>query len=652
MEKADFLQKPIELALSSQRSIEELWRIGTEVSRLYAPIASIFSSFFSILFNTILHLSLNKAIYEFTLTRFDLLFPYDLWAKRATPLEEETLTTEPVKPTISFHNLILVRRLASEVASRIVKQTSKPTLLPTTAARLKPEAEEEVGEIPSEAAPEKTLVERIADLQRELGSKIAPSMMSLSSAFLEYEKQAVPLAFFAAMHTPSLLDFTGFEGFPAHRFVAPTETVTPAASLAEPPLAESSQALPPHEAMQLGLTIGIRFSNNALQSFSFANELPLIILESQKSTMAEIGPPDLTTSASPSSEALRSLDYATKLPAVVSERHAPFLRIATALSRISSRFSPTTTYAPRSKSFNLPEAAPETPPLMTLSQINLLLKEISPSLTSWIYGESEILRGTGVSLSAVPIAASTAEKLLTETLTQPILTAEAPLTYGDHELASQALTPTVYEAGAKRGVVEAFRLPTILTSLAASYAQAYPLPFAEPAVGEIYETSLEVGWVSTEQTKTPRETLEKKKFSRLPFVLALAGAESLITQRLQQELTAFTKEIQTTWSTYGEALTEMGATGPIRATMLGELASSPTLPSTLIAPHVIETYTPTAPPVPPPPSRPSPVSSTIQNTINLTVSAETAEEDLRDLERKISRILSEQISRYYGSSRI
>jgi hypothetical protein len=692
MEKADFLQKPIELALSSQRSIEELWRIGTEVSRLYAPIASIFSSFFTILFNTILQLGFNKAIYEFTLTRFDLLFPYDLWTKRATPLEEETLATEPVKPNVSFHNLLLVRRLASEVASRIVKQTPKPTLLPTTAARLKPEAEEEVGAMPSEAAPEKTLVERIADLQSELGSKIAPSMMSLSSAFMEYERQAVPLAFFAAMRTPSLLDLTGFEGVPAHRFAAPTETVTPAAILAEPPLAESSRALPPHEAMHLGLTIGIRlsdtasrsfgyaaelpvyirahqksiiaegapldsilggrFSSNALQSFSFANELPLLMLERQKLTKAETGPLGLTTSIRPSSKALRSFSYATKLPAVVSGRHAPFLRIATTLSRILARFSQPTTSVTGGKPYLLPAAISETPPSMPLSQIDLLMKETSPSLTSWIYGESEILRGTGVSLSAVPIAASTAEKILTETLTQPILTTETPPTYGDHERVSQIVTPTRYEAGAKRGAVEAFRLPLILTSLAASYAQAYTLPLAEPAVGEIYETSLEVGRVSTEQPKTPRETLEEKKFSRLPVVLALASAESLITQRLQHELTAFTKEIQTTMSTYGEAVTEIGTAGPIRATMLSELASSPTLPPTLIPPHVIETYTPRAPPVPPPLSRPSPLSSTIQNTINLTVSAETAEEDLRDLERKISRILSEQISRYYGSSRI
>jgi hypothetical protein len=35
----------------------------------------------------------------------------------------------------------------------------------------------------------------------------------------------------------------------------------------------------------------------------------------------------------------------------------------------------------------------------------------------------------------------------------------------------------------------------------------------------------------------------------------------------------------------------------------------------------------------------------------VTLSAETAEEDLRELERKISRILSEQIGRYYGSSK-
>ncbi len=42
-----------------------------------------------------------------------------------------------------------------------------------------------------------------------------------------------------------------------------------------------------------------------------------------------------------------------------------------------------------------------------------------------------------------------------------------------------------------------------------------------------------------------------------------------------------------------------------------------------------------------------PISPTVQSDIRVTVSGET-EEDLRDLEKKISRILSEQVRRYYG----
>jgi hypothetical protein len=206
--------------------------------------------------------------------------------------------------------------------------------------------------------------------------------------------------------------------------------------------------------------------------------------------------------------------------------------------------------------------------------------------------------------------------------------------------------PARHEAGVRDYAVEAFRLPSIVTSLAASYVRAYPLLFAEPAVSEIYKTSFEVGSIYAEQPTTPSEILEQKKFHRLPIMLALAGAESLITQRLQHELTEFAKEAQIVRSKYGEALAELGTAGPIRTTMLGELASGLTFP------YTIEPYTSSAPPVSLPPRRPSPISSPIQDTINLTISAETAEEDLRDLERKISRILSEQISRYYGSSRI
>ena len=62
MEKVDFIQKPVELAQSSQCFIESLWEIVTEVSKLYAPLTSIFSYFFGFLVSTI---SYQSSLYRF-----------------------------------------------------------------------------------------------------------------------------------------------------------------------------------------------------------------------------------------------------------------------------------------------------------------------------------------------------------------------------------------------------------------------------------------------------------------------------------------------------------------------------------------------------------------------------------------------------------
>ena len=92
-------------------------------------------------------------------------------------------------------------------------------------------------------------------------------------------------------------------------------------------------------------------------------------------------------------------------------------------------------------------------------------------MTSWIYEGSEVLRDTGVPLSAVPIAASEAEKVVSETLAEP--------------------TP--------RSVA------------------------AQPPI-------------------EGKPSAAPKGASRLPTLIALAGAGSLISQRLGDELVALKKE--------------------------------------------------------------------------------------------------------------
>jgi hypothetical protein len=390
--------------------------------------------------------------------------------------------------------------------------------------------------------------------------------------------------------------------------VTPSEKEIPHVSPPERPLAEISQAIPPY-----------------------------------KEALVERTPPNLALHVLSGPEILRSFGLAARLPTIVSEQETPIMKVAAALYQVSPPLLPSLAFKP---SYRDLAPTPSTTTPMWPSQISRLTEEILPSLASWIYGESEILRGTGVSLSAVPVAASIAQRIVTEALVQPISGSKMPRIFDSEESVSSGLATATRETGFDRGGPETFRLPAIVTSLAAAYVQRYSLLFAEPEVAETYGAPFEIRRVSPEESRAFGEMPEEKTYSKLPAVIALAAAEGLIAKRLQSEFAAFAKEMQVARSTYGETVAKLGASGPVRA-KLGEMAAAPVFPST------IEPYVPRAPPNPQRASnRPIPVTSPVQNVVNLTVSAESTEEDLRDLERKISRILSEQISRYYGSTRM
>jgi hypothetical protein len=633
MEKASIMEKPIELAKSSQQFIEGLCRLAAEVSQFLSPITSIFSSFFDILANVIMHeVSFNRVVYELALTRFMFLSPYDLRMRRTAQPEEEYLPPDIGRTNISFlFNVTVARKIVADLSRRLAMQVPKSALFPALAPSPEPKRTEEaiektieepaetvfpiVAPLPETGAegkaieePTKLVFHIVADLQRRLESKLAPSVKGMASALQEYGRQTFLLTPLLASPGPLLIEPTRLEGFPPQPLVTPAEKEIPHVSFPERPLAEISQVPPPY-----------------------------------KEALVEPKPLDLTLRVRLSPEILRPFGFAARLPTIVSEQESPILKVAAALSRVSPPMLPSLGFEP---SYRYPAPAASASAPMRPSQISRLLEEISPSLTSWIYGESEILRGTAVSLSAVPVAASTAQRIVTEALVQPISGSETPQTFSGEESVSPVLTTATREARFGQGGVEAFRLPAIVTSLVAASIQRYSLLFAEPAVAETYRAPFEMERVSPEESTVLGQMPEEKRYSRLPAVIALAAAESLIVKRLQHEFTAFVKEMQVARSTYGETLAGLGAAGPVRTTMLGELAAAPVFPST------IEPYAPRVPSGPPPSARSIPVASPTQNTVNLTISAESTEEDLRDLERKINRILSEQISRYYGSTRI
>jgi hypothetical protein len=737
MEKVDFIQKPIEMAQSSQYFIESLWEIVTEVSKLYPPLISVFSYFFGFLVNTIRYQSsLYRSIQEFTLTRFDLLFPYNLEAEEVKLRGGEYFPAQTGKLATPFLLNLSVVRAVSKAAAPLAKKPAKLAPFPKPQ---KPEITGKVSEKQLAEAPQENIVQHIAEVQTQLWSRLTPSMTTLSSTLLEYERQAVPITFLAAASKPVVLDRTVFAGLTPYRFVTPLEeenvksaypeSLTPIEEQKEKPSYPQPFVTPLKEEKR-------KPSFPEPPSKEVPREPPL-----DKAVMAEAAPSERTGGIPLSLGTLSAVGYATKLPTAISKKQTTFLKSVTPISR--SEPSPPATSLSIAPSPHYAGTMPETITPIPPSQINLLLKKISTAFTSWIREGAVTLRDSQVSLSALPIAASAVEKLLAETLMQPVSSLEAPPTYEDHEPISR-LPPTKFKPEERHAPVEAFRLPSILTSHMAYYTQTYPWLPTEPAVKQTYETPFEVEQLTSEEPTTPSEISETQKPSKLPITFALAATENLITQRRQQELTAFMKKIQVSRSTYAKAVADLGAAGPIRTTMLDELAVGLTSPYTpepytpyaphaetpfpyatesypsterrvspqlprqittspkaikinvfadtdkedlrdlerkissilseqvadlgaagpiqttmldelsvgLSIPYTPEPYTPHAEAVSQQPLIQSAISPTSQDTINVNVFADTAEEDLRDLERKIRRILSEQISRYYGSSRI
>jgi hypothetical protein len=305
-----------------------------------------------------------------------------------------------------------------------------------------------------------------------------------------------------------------------------------------------------------------------------------------------------------------------------------------------------------------------------------LYKEVLPSLSSWIYGESEQLRGEGFSLSVVPIAASAAQNILFEALTQPIPPIERPKPSEEslssspvaqkpkavskdfehfrlHELVAAALTAygQDHKLGFSKSALEnaygAHEFWEVASSGFATYGRGYRLDLSEPALEQAYGThNKTIQTIVQEQPLARGSSSEMKVFSKLPAVMALAAAEDLIVHKLRHGSAALLEDIRAARLSYGETLSEISAAVPMQTAALGEALSSQSAFST------IEPYVPQAPPIHGPLPRSSSISPTIQNTINVTVPIEAAEGDLRDLEAKMSRILADQMRRYYGSTRI
>ena len=510
------------------------------------------------------------------------------------------------------------------------------------------------------------------DFQTSFRTKVAPGIKSIRAALQKYGRQTFLPASLLAISKPLVPVPSRFEGLPYHPSVAPPEKAAPQVSFPERPLPVSPPVTSyPHKEMKdefltLVSIPFVQFGVGAARSFGYATGLPNVLMQQEipiltrstafpaVSAAPAVESPEFPVSmpverlrsevisSRPAVVGLRpdvvgSLESVTKLPSYVFDQKIPILS-SLVFSMVSTPKEPLPTIEPA------PSYASAVPsPSVRPSPISSSLKEDAPDLTAWVHNVSKVLRATTLSLSAVPTAASTAEKILTETLTQSVSRVEAPwsLTAPEPDLA-----PSRPETAGKPVEVEAFKLSQILSSLAVGLGQQYSLLSGGAEISETLASAVELMGVAPEET-LPLDTIpEVKTSSKLSTVVSLASIKSLIAQRLQEESSMLIKGMHVARSLPGETLSGLGAFSPTRTTMVSRIAAA----STLLPPRAAPTrWVPTAPQRT---SRPSAVRPTVQNTFNVTIAAESTKEDLRDLEKKISRILSDQIRRYYGSTRV
>jgi hypothetical protein len=644
MKKPDFRKETIELAELSQGFTESLCLIRAEVSRLHVSLLPLFSSFYRFLFSIIdyqLFLrGLNKELISsgfiqgLALNRIELLALYYLGKEEAILQNDKAVIALTKKHVLPFFLNLSIVRVASNLNKQLLKEYSEAFSFTATdeSEIIAAHFEEQLSEATQEIS-----FQSIADAQAQLWSGMSPYIKKTSAMFPEYQKKAGALTFPTATAIYSLLNSGGTSGLTPYYVITPLE-----GEITKPGLPERITPLE-GEITKPGLPERITpLEGEITKPREVVSQEAFRI---QTSIIELIGVPEL------GHETLKNISYMTNLTSAIAKKQAPFHEIIATVSGVLASTVAAATKIPAS--FGYPGTEPETQPRIQPLKRAAIKRHNTP-FTPLIEKESA-LQPTRLSLSEIQIKASNVEKLITETLMQPILRLQTPQIYRDEETTQQMLKNDVLRPEMKLATAEAFRIPSILASIVAYNIQTYPRLPSKPAAGDIYERPNEVNQIISEKSKKPSKILKPRKVSKTPIASAFGAIENLLTQKWHQQSTAFMKETQISRSTYAKLMAELGATGPVRTALLSELATGFTTPYKIE--HIPEASTDATFPCV---SEPYPSTTDLfssqslrqkvpsQDIINVNVSADTAEEDLRDLERKISRILSEQMSESGG----
>jgi hypothetical protein len=707
MKERGFSKKNTELEKVSRPQMEGLLKIWKDFSRLNHSLSSFFASAFEPLTRFIIQaLDFRKILSGLYSSRLMILPRFESLSKMTTSQRDTEFHTENEGIEVPFlFNIIRARDIGMEFTRRLVKKTPKssiplkPSHIPnfgtveeTDATNLEEAPKnfdtlinklsnlleskfpkiikrksssplkkydkstishksaqmpeylpiDEIDDPILEEEP-KNVVTIVSDLHRVLESKYSPIAKGIISTFNKFHWKKLLLG--PEPFLPKLINF-------------PISRENHVMSLSEKPEPKISQTsyFPSYdhdiiiEPENLGLysysNVMPRIALKNIPILNISNIIPKVFSPDTVSPIQTEKLEPTKTESDLSSTSIEKVnlfekispDYLAKLPSSFLKRGFSVLKRIT--SPLESETSPPKQIISTSPQF----LTPSTPTPLPAKQVGGLLSEISPYLTSWIYGLSEILRGTSFSLSAVPVAAASAERIVSETLTQPVSSFKDNINLYSHDSVSHDFVTS--RIGKQEGPikVEAFRLPSIVSAILSSNTQKYPLQsdnLIKSSYGNLFESMR-----STEENQAHNILPEIKTYSKLPTVIALAAAESLISHRLFKEFNALTKEIRGSQPSFGEKLNDVGPLPPVRNAMFESVRAT--------APSPVRTFESSQAPIQRTPlfsPRYEPFSPS-PKTINISMPSDSPEEGLRNLERKINKIISDQIRRYYGSIRI
>lgn len=345
----EHLQKPIDMLFSSRHSVDNLYQIAAEVTKLYISITTLFSSFFIILQNALTELRSSKLLYETNVSRFDIPTAPATRMEKSVIQPKVAIEPQPITPSPIFTlNLSMAKSMISSLAAKPL-QPSKPA--PSGSTQLfAQQVAPKLGGASFDQESTGTLISRIAELQASFDSAISPTLKMMSLAMSEYQQKAAKTASTAVFPTHNATATLSGLAYPLISPTAKDQT-----QISKNAISVASK-FHPSEMPSNQLSNGFKLTPTVSSAIGFAAGLPLLALAVQLSQGKSAQPGTLAvhTAAEP---------YSSKKP--------------------------------------VPSAKPTSPPPQATT----------PALTSWFTEQNETLRNRGINLASIPTVNNRAEAI-------------------------------------------------------------------------------------------------------------------------------------------------------------------------------------------------------------------------------------------------